>query len=287
MKKSISILLTLFIVLALIPLQLAEAQTSNLAEYQDMTRAQLAQEILNRYYARPQRILLPEWSANATRANGRSQYMNLRQAADGQRSTTRHGSTYLCRYLLKAILVLSDRYPNHTLKITAIAGHVHNSRTNNSLHYSGQAADFQWIGPHRNSPSAARTHHHPVLTPFLTSQGFRMQNGVSVAYYAPIFHIGITGWSASAVSLPQTPPQQPQQPAPTATIQYRANGAGVQGLPASHTANADAQGFVPIVIASTRPTRDGYTFLGWRQNNHAMSALVQPGQSFQQHQNIK
>jgi len=72
----------------------------------------------------------------------------------------------------------------------------------------------------------------------------------------------------------------------TATVQYHANGTNVRNLPASQQVNVDAQGFVPVTISTVRPTRDDYTFLGWRQNNHPQSALLSPGQTFSQHINV-
>ena len=61
---------------------------------------------------------------------------------------------------------------------------------------------------------------------------------------------------------------------PTFTITYNANGG--TGEPASQTkTNGKA-----LTLSSTKPTRQGYTFLGWATSSGASSAQYNPGSSF-------
>lgn len=63
----------------------------------------------------------------------------------------------------------------------------------------------------------------------------------------------------------------------TVTIQYNANGG--TGAPASHSVTKDSSGVARFTLSSTKPTRSGYTFLGWRLENSAAYAIDSPGQS--------
>ena len=64
-----------------------------------------------------------------------------------------------------------------------------------------------------------------------------------------------------------------QQNAPTTyTLTYNANGGA--GAPASQTGSGN------ITLSTVRPTRDGYTFLGWAASSTATAAQYQPGASF-------
>lgn len=60
----------------------------------------------------------------------------------------------------------------------------------------------------------------------------------------------------------------------TYTVTYNANGG--TGAPASQTKTHD----VSLTLSSTKPTRSGYTFLGWATSASATSAAYQPGGSF-------
>ena len=60
----------------------------------------------------------------------------------------------------------------------------------------------------------------------------------------------------------------------TYTVSYDANGGS--GAPASQTKTKD----VALTLSSTKPTRTGYTFLGWAANKTATSAQYQPGGSY-------
>ncbi|MBQ2675079.1 MAG: InlB B-repeat-containing protein [Prevotella sp.] len=64
------------------------------------------------------------------------------------------------------------------------------------------------------------------------------------------------------------------QKAGTYTITYDANGG--TGAPAAQT---KTQG-QPLTISGTRPTREGYTFLGWAENASATAAQYQPNGQF-------
>ena len=62
--------------------------------------------------------------------------------------------------------------------------------------------------------------------------------------------------------------------APTYTISYNANGGS--GVPSSQTKHYNTT----LTLSSIKPTRTGYTFLGWSTNSSATSATYQPGSSF-------
>lgn len=64
-------------------------------------------------------------------------------------------------------------------------------------------------------------------------------------------------------------------PAPTTyTVSYNANGGS--GAPASQTKTKD----ITLTLSGTKPTRSGYTFLGWATSSSATSASYQPGGSY-------
>lgn len=66
-----------------------------------------------------------------------------------------------------------------------------------------------------------------------------------------------------------------QKNAPTSyTVSYDANGGS--GAPSSQTKTKD----VTLTLSSTKPTRSGYTFLGWATSSSATSASYQPGGSY-------
>ena len=60
----------------------------------------------------------------------------------------------------------------------------------------------------------------------------------------------------------------------TYTVSYDANGGS--GAPAAQTKTQD----VALTLSGTRPTRDGYTFLGWATSKTASSAQYQPGDTY-------
>ena len=60
----------------------------------------------------------------------------------------------------------------------------------------------------------------------------------------------------------------------TYTVSYDANGGS--GAPGSQTKTQD----VTLTLSSTKPTRSGYTFLGWATSASATSATYQPGGSY-------
>ncbi|NLB52240.1 MAG: hypothetical protein GX808_04790, partial [Syntrophomonadaceae bacterium] len=62
----------------------------------------------------------------------------------------------------------------------------------------------------------------------------------------------------------------------TVTIKYSANGGN--GAPSSHTTTKDSSGDAQYNLSTTRPTRSGYTFLGWRLENDTAYDIDRPGQ---------
>ena len=64
-------------------------------------------------------------------------------------------------------------------------------------------------------------------------------------------------------------------PAPTTyTVSYSANGGS--GAPSSQTKTKD----IALTLSGTKPTRSGYTFIGWATSSSATSASYQPGGSY-------
>jgi len=62
----------------------------------------------------------------------------------------------------------------------------------------------------------------------------------------------------------------------TATIKYNANGGS--GTPPSHNVEKDSNGIIIFNLSTTKPTRSGYTFLGWRLENSTAYDIDSPGQ---------
>ena len=63
----------------------------------------------------------------------------------------------------------------------------------------------------------------------------------------------------------------------TATIKYNANGGS--SMPASHSVTKDSNGNANFNLSSIKPTRSGYTFLGWRLENNTAYGIDAPGKS--------
>ena len=61
------------------------------------------------------------------------------------------------------------------------------------------------------------------------------------------------------------------------TLIYSANGG--TGTPSAQTGNGN------ITLSDTRPTRGGYTFLGWARNSNSTTAQYQPGSTFSLNEN--
>ena len=66
----------------------------------------------------------------------------------------------------------------------------------------------------------------------------------------------------------------------TYTIKYNANGG--TGAPATQTKTED----ISITLSSTKPTREGYKFLGWSTSSTASSATYQPGATYSNNASI-
>jgi len=153
--------------------------------YNIMTRAQLAQEILNRYYGTSttgRRITMPRWASNMTDANRRSAYMNIRDTANGLMATTRpeRPNTHLNEDLLRAVLRMNDQYG--TLQINAIAGGNHTGAANDE-HYIGRAIDFQL-----NAGGLAGRTPASILTYLENTWGFRTQRNSGGQARNPNYH---------------------------------------------------------------------------------------------------
>ena len=67
---------------------------------------------------------------------------------------------------------------------------------------------------------------------------------------------------------------------PVYTISYNANGGS--GAPSSQTKTKD----VALVLSSTKPTRSGYTFLGWAASSSATIVSYYPGDTYYTNKNI-
>jgi uncharacterized repeat protein (TIGR02543 family) len=95
--------------------------------------------------------------------------------------------------------------------------------------------------------------------------------GVSSSSTSPTYQPG--DWYNSNVS--RTLYAVWQKNAPTSyTVSFDANGGS--GAPSSQTKTKD----VTLTLSSTKPTRSGYTFLGWATSAGATSASYQPGGSY-------
>lgn len=68
--------------------------------------------------------------------------------------------------------------------------------------------------------------------------------------------------------------------APTYTVSYNANGGS--GAPSPQTKQYDKT----LTLSSTKPTRSGYTFMGWATSSGASSAQYQPGSSYTSNKNL-
>jgi len=66
------------------------------------------------------------------------------------------------------------------------------------------------------------------------------------------------------------------------TVAYNANATGVTNLPANQTKTEG----VALTLSSTRPTRSGYTFIGWATSASTITAQYQPGASYTDNANL-
>lgn len=67
---------------------------------------------------------------------------------------------------------------------------------------------------------------------------------------------------------------------PSYTVSYNANGGN--GAPSSQTKQYNKT----LTLSSTKPTRDGYTFVGWAESSSASSAQYQSGGSYTSNKNL-
>lgn len=122
--------------------------------------------------------------------------------------------------------------------------------------------------------SQRKTHDIKILIPTVepVRNGYTFLGwGVSKTSTSPTYQPG--EWYYSNIS--RTLYAVWQKNAPTSyTVSYDANGGS--GAPGSQTKTQDAT----LTLSSTKPTRSGYTFLGWATSASATSATYQPGGSY-------
>ena len=122
--------------------------------------------------------------------------------------------------------------------------------------------------------SQRKTHDIKILIPTVepVRNGYTFLGwGVSRTSTSPTYQPG--EWYYSNIS--RTLYAVWQKNAPTSyTVSYDANGGS--GAPSSQTKTKD----VTLTLSSTKPTRSGYTFLGWATSAGATSASYQPGGSY-------
>ena len=122
--------------------------------------------------------------------------------------------------------------------------------------------------------SQRKTHDIKILIPTVepVRNGYTFLGwGVSKTSTSPTYQPG--EWYYSNIS--RTLYAVWQKNAPTSyTVSYDANGGS--GAPSSQTKTKD----VTLTLSSTKPTRSGYTFLGWATSAGATSASYQPGSSY-------
>lgn len=122
--------------------------------------------------------------------------------------------------------------------------------------------------------SQRKTHDIKILIPTVepVRNGYTFLGwGVSKTSTSPTYQPG--EWYYSNIS--RTLYAVWQKNAPTSyTVSYDANGGS--GAPGSQTKTQDAT----LTLSSTKPTRSGYTFLGWATSASATSASYQPGGSY-------
>lgn len=98
---------------------------------------------------------------------------------------------------------------------------------------------------------------------------FYRQASAQTKYFSARFANVEAGGGSGSVAVAFTVPALPAY-----TISYNANGG--TGAPTSQTKIYGQT----LTLSSTRPTRTGYTFLGWATTSNAASAQYQPGGSF-------
>lgn len=122
--------------------------------------------------------------------------------------------------------------------------------------------------------SQRKTHDIKILIPTVepVRNGYTFLGwGVSKTSTSPTYQPG--EWYYSNIS--RTLYAVWQKNTPTSyTVSYDANGGS--GAPGSQTKTQDAT----LTLSSTKPTRSGYTFLGWATSASATSATYQPGGSY-------
>ena len=98
-------------------------------------------------------------------------------------------------------------------------------------------------------------------------------NGANVAQHTRSMDmssiIGYVRFNTSSTSAPTT-----------YTVSYNANGGS--GAPSAQTKTKD----VSLTLSTTRPTREGYSFLGWATSASAASAQYQPGSTYTANANV-
>ncbi|MDR2421373.1 MAG: InlB B-repeat-containing protein, partial [Oscillospiraceae bacterium] len=94
------------------------------------------------------------------------------------------------------------------------------------------------------------------------------------AYYVKVASYNSASSGSYTVRLTATAVTAAPSPVTYYTVSYNANGGS--GAPGSQTKTQN----VALTLSGTRPTRSGYTFLGWATSSTATSASYQPGGSY-------
>ena len=163
--------------------------------YNQMTRGELAQEILHRHHRRSlsnrQLTLMGAWGSMTNDART-TVYLNLvdtaaglaaRRAATSNRNDPIGGSVFLTENLLRAILRVNDRFGAVTLN--SLAGGRHTTESN---HYSGRAVDFQSDNWRVRGPNVRP---EPILDYLRGTRGFTTQPNSGYIGHITAFHLDI------------------------------------------------------------------------------------------------
>ena len=178
------------------------AEAAPAERYLNMTRAELAREILNRIDDPNRSIIITAARPNGSRVGDRrSARENLEDTANGLMATTRPGrdNAHLNTHLLRAILLIDDWDYVSTFRINFIAGATHDNNNPRNSHYRGTAIDIAQL----NSRIATRQTQGDVAN-YLRGLGFDVRSEFATA---GIWHVQVEGWTnpGTAPAVPAAP----------------------------------------------------------------------------------